>query len=205
MSNDDARRGRPAEDSDRRRVAVSDVDDVIGVAEELKAKAADEMSVAEVQSVGRELELSDAVVSRAVDELEKRRRREALEVRARTRAVRRRVTMIAGALGLVLAAMLVAQSSLRGAWTRVEQQRAQMRTVIERQTSVQARYATEAPGASRDAALSGAENRVAIERRRYDQVASDYNRDAQGLPGSLVRGMSGLPARAPLSNEVTSW
>src|SRR6478672_3131923 len=96
----------PKED-DRRRVAVDDVDDVIGVAEELKAKAADQMSVGEVQAVGRELELSDAVVSRAVDELEKRRRREALETRARSRTMRRNLGLAAAILALLIVGLLV--------------------------------------------------------------------------------------------------
>jgi hypothetical protein len=197
--------GHDPKQDDKRRVAVDDVDDVIGVAEELKSKASEQMTVGEVQSVGRELELSDAVVSRAVDELEKRRRREALEERMRARTVRRRTIAVAGSILALLVLSLFAQSWLRSVWTGVETERSQMRTVLDRQTSVHARYDSEPASAARDSAISGAENRVAIQRRRYDEAVARYNRAAQGFPGGLVRALTDLPPRAPLSDEVRTW
>jgi hypothetical protein len=199
MSGDDPKRDDP------RRVAVDDVDDVIGVAEELKATAAEQMTVGEVQAVGRELDLSDVVVSRAVDELEKRRRREAIDARVRAGVRQRRLVMLGGALLVLLVLSLAAQAWLRSAWTAVETERSQMRTVLDRQASVRARYLTEAPSAARDAALSGAENRVAIQRRRYDEAVARYNQAAASFPGNVIRPLTDLPPRAPLSNEVRRW
>jgi len=45
--------------------------------------------------------------------------------------------------------------------------------------------------------LSGTENRVAVERRRYTQAVADYNRIARSFPTVLVRPLLGFDARKP--------
>lgn len=45
--------------------------------------------------------------------------------------------------------------------------------------------------------LSGTENRIAVERRRYNQAVADYNRTARGFPTALARPLLGFDARKP--------
>jgi LemA protein len=45
--------------------------------------------------------------------------------------------------------------------------------------------------------LAGTENRIAVERRRYNQAVADYNRLARGFPTVLVRPLLGFDARKP--------
>lgn len=46
--------------------------------------------------------------------------------------------------------------------------------------------------------LAGAENRIAVERRKYNFAASEYNRVARTFPASLWRSVLGFPAQKPL-------
>ena len=57
------------------------------------------------------------------------------------------------------------------------------------------------PGPDRDAELSGAENRVRIERARYDETAAAYNAKVGATWASLVARIFGLPPRARLSDD----
>lgn len=57
------------------------------------------------------------------------------------------------------------------------------------------------PMADRAPELEGADNRVAIERRRFDRAASDYNARVESFPGWLWARVFGLPMRVPLSHE----
>ena len=45
------------------------------------------------------------------------------------------------------------------------------------------------------AELAGTENRVAVERMRYNEVVRDYNISVKTFPGSLVAGVFGFAAR----------
>jgi LemA protein len=45
--------------------------------------------------------------------------------------------------------------------------------------------------------LAGAENRIAVERRRYNQAVAEYNRAAGSFPLGLARVLLGFPARMP--------
>lgn len=44
--------------------------------------------------------------------------------------------------------------------------------------------------------LAGTENRVAVERRRFNDLVKDYNTKIKRLPGSLIAGMFGFSERA---------
>jgi LemA protein len=46
------------------------------------------------------------------------------------------------------------------------------------------------------AELSGTENRIAVERMRYNDMVASYNASVQTFPGSLVSGMFGFHSRA---------
>jgi LemA protein len=45
--------------------------------------------------------------------------------------------------------------------------------------------------------LAGTENRIAVARRRYNQVVADYNRTAGSFPTALARPLLGFEARKP--------
>jgi hypothetical protein len=186
-------------------VRDEDVDEIIGIAAEMKHASADHLTVADLESVAAQLDIPAPYVQRAMSELAARR-----QAAEQARARRRRVLAWAGgalAATVVLTGVLAvqAQGSLREELSRVEQKRAQVRNVLERQAHVEARYRGAADSPERDAELSGAENRVSIERRRYDEAAARYNARARSFPASVWARLGGLPTRVPLSNEGVSW
>jgi len=46
--------------------------------------------------------------------------------------------------------------------------------------------------------LAGTENRIAVERRRYNEAATEYNKRIRRVPGNIVAGMFGFERRALL-------
>jgi LemA protein len=46
------------------------------------------------------------------------------------------------------------------------------------------------------AQLEGTENRIAVERRRFNEVAREYNTSIRLFPGNIIAGMSGFESRA---------
>jgi len=193
----------------QRSVNHEDVDDIIGVAAELKNSAEEQLSVSDLKEVALELGIEPHFVTRAIEALEERRRtKAALE---QQQAQRRRTIKIAVAVALALFLLigggtsLSLQSSLTEQLSVAEQKRAQVKNVLERQKKVERRVKELKPGPEKDAELAGAENRVRIERRRYDQAASKYNAKAGGVFASLCARLFGLPPRLPLSNEVNKW
>ncbi|MFZ5433597.1 MAG: LemA family protein [Calditrichota bacterium] len=46
--------------------------------------------------------------------------------------------------------------------------------------------------------LSGTENRIAVERRRYNEVATEYNKKIRRVPANMIAGMFGFERRALL-------
>ena len=68
---------------------------------------------------------------------------------------------------------------------------------------MQDRLRGRAPDREVDAELAGAENRVRIAQRQYDEVATAYNRAAGGFPAALFSGVFGYPAKVPLSADAT--
>lgn len=110
------------------------------------------------------------------------------------------------AVVLLLAAIAAfnTRAGLATAHAEVERARAQVTNVRERQDVVLKRFAEAPVSPERDAEISGAENRVRIERARYDEVATKYNA-AVGSPWArLCAAVFSLPAEAALSNTV-SW
>lgn len=95
-----------------------------------------------------------------------------------------------------------ASASLDVRYADLERARAQVANVKERQASVVALQKDAPPSTERDAELAGAENRVRIERGRYDVVAAAYNAELGGVFATLAARLKGLPPEAVLSNEV---
>ncbi len=188
-----------------RKVDYEDVDDVIGIAAEMMHAQADMLSVQELEEVARELEIPAEFVARAVSELDRRR-----EARSQAEAVasnkRKKFAASVGAVvGFMLLWMVLDHSMLSGQWTSVEQAHAQVVNVIERQQATEARYAALKESVDKDAELAGSENRVRIERRRYDEAAGSYNARVRRFPTNLWISSTAMPKRAPMSNEVEKW
>lgn len=189
-----------------RAIDDDEVDDIIGIASEIaeedRAREA-QLDVDDVVQIGEELGLDDHHVERAVDELRDRQQRD-----VETSARRKKVLLIgAGVVGAVLVLLLLlglsGRSSLRDLQAEVDEKRAQLQNVKERQREVNARYTGQAATPERDAELAGATNRVAIERRRYNKVVSRYNKEAGSLSGSLGVMFFGMPEKLPLSTELS--
>jgi hypothetical protein len=199
---------------DPKGVTRDKLDDVIGIAAELSDPGEEQVPLAEVQRVGAELGLAPEKVEEAVAELERRERQAAAEARAReaTVAARRRVLWIAAGVGLAAAlsalgilglTALSGQASLRAALEDARRQEAQVQAILARQAEVEALFAGRDPSVRADDELTGSINRVAVERKRYDEAAAVYNAEAGAFPGSLWARLFGLPAELPPSSAIT--
>lgn len=149
-----------------------------------------------------------AVNQRAQAELRERKaeeRQHALTLDARKRFF----SFVGGGVALIaaLGSAAAIQQAGRGvttAWADVERTRAQVVNVRERQAEVVARVKGQAPTPEHEAELSGAANRVRVERRRYDEAAAAYNASTAGTLARLAARLHGLPATVP-SSDAVSW
>lgn len=186
-----------------RQVDYEDVDDVIGIASELQELERDRLSVEDLKEVARDLEIPEQYVQPAVAELE--RRRQAALVAAAKKARVRRAAIVSAVVvvGLLGIWALVSDSRLSSLEAAAKRAHAQVVNVKERQLATQRQWQGQPDGAEKMAELSGAENRVRIERKRYDEAATAYNEAAAGFPGSLWRALFGHPDKLPLSNTAS--
>lgn len=208
MSEREPRRVRVAP----REVDRDDVDDVVGIAAELaeeEKRAEAKVSVGELEEIAEELRIPSKHVEPALDVLGKRREEAAKQASARRARIKTAligsVTALAVGLSALGLGVTTTTSALSGPRAAVDRQRAQVETVIERRERIEARLEGAPPSLDRDAELIGAENRVAIERRRYDEAASAYNTLASEAPRSFFCTIAGVPCRVPLSSEVAGW
>lgn len=197
------------------RIAYEDVDDLIHTATRLMQEqdaARDTLTPEDLKRIGQDLDIPAEYIDRAMEVLARRREEEARarqadalrreQRKARLRQVAVGAAVVAGLLGL---GGVSVRNGLNATLAQVQRQQAQVRIAVERRQRVQERYATSAPGPERDAQLSGADNRVAVEQRRYDALAATYNTSASAFPQLLVVPLTGLPSRLPLSSEVSTW
>ncbi|WP_437288296.1 hypothetical protein [Sorangium sp. So ce406] len=194
---------REAEPSEK--IDYEDVDEVIALAARLAEADKDRLRIEDLERVGAELEIPPHHVRRAVEELAARRQREAAQQLAARRRLRWAGAALAGIVLVLGGITLSARASLAQARAEVQRRRAQVENVVERRERTRARHEGAAPSPERDAELAGADNRVSIERRRYDEDASAYNALASGLSEQLAARLFRLPARVPLSNEIDAW
>jgi hypothetical protein len=190
-----------------------DVDDVVGLAEQLRREDESKLSLDEMKAVGRELDIADEHIERAALELQEGRRTEAraAEQQAKERALllkkaRQGALVAAGVTALIFVVLWVGAVSARGELHRlrtdVDAKRAQLVNVTDRQARVEAEFRSRPPSPDRDAELLGAENRVRVERKRYDESAAQYNSATAGTFAGLAVRFYDLPSRVPLSNEL---
>lgn len=188
-----------------RDVDMDDVDDIIGLAAEMRQADEGKLTVEELTAVAAELELPAPYVERAIAALEERRAESRAAQARRKRALRIVAVAAVAALALAMFSGVASVNALRTRAAEVEMGRAQVGNVIERREQVVVRVGAETGGRDAQAELAGADNRVAIEIRRYDQVAGGYNAMATSFPDSLWATLAGLPSRVPLSSEIEQW
>lgn len=191
------------------KVHYRDVDDVIEAAAKAKNEEAELLSVEELEEVAAELDIPAHLVGPAVETVRRRREAELAAERARAeraKLVRRIAAGAGGVIGvLVLVLSIRTYTGLRDAKLAAERQRSQVINVMERQRATVQQWATAAESPDKHAELSGAENRVRVERARYDELATEYRRRATGLFGWLVTKLAGYPDTLPLSSEEQAW
>jgi len=52
--------------------------------------------------------------------------------------------------------------------------------------------------------LAGTENRIAVERRRYNEAATEYNKKTRRVPGNIIAGMFGFERRELLETPAAA-
>ncbi|AKF85485.1 hypothetical protein MFUL124B02_13115 [Myxococcus fulvus 124B02] len=203
-----------ARESSRTHVAYDDVNELIATATRLMQKdtAPETLTAEDLRRIGAELDIPARYVDQALEALARRREAQALEARAREEHARKRARRLrrgawvgAALLGFMAVWGLVVRNGLTSSMADVARQRAQVRNVLERRESLRARLHSLTPGPERDAELSGADNRVSVEIRRYDERAASFNAAVTSFPSGWIGRLSGLPASLPLSSEVSTW
>lgn len=181
-----------------------ETDEILEVALRLEAQTNERpgLTLADLKRIGVEIGLAEEHIDRAAT-LVAERQKEHMARQAR----RRRLLAIAGAVAALGgvgagAGLLSSRAHLLDELSQAEDRKAQVSNVRLRQQHVEARLKNAPPGPDRDAELSGSENRVAIESRRYDQAVGKYNRTVQTLWGQGARVLFGLPDRLPYSQEL---
>lgn len=190
-------------------VHVDDLDDVIEIAARLDLEDDDQLSLREVEEVAAELDIDPEHVREATQQLERERAREraqAVEAAGLRQRVLKGVAAAVTVALLGLAALTgVGHAGLNSRFADVETRRAQVVNVLERQAVIQKRYEGLELDRDREAEIIGAENRVRVERKRYDEAAAEYNRYASGLSGSIAQRLLSHPARVKLSGEPAAF
>lgn len=183
----------------------ADVDDVVEIATRMMQEEEGQLSLAELQEVGEELDIPPEYIARAREELARQRevaQREAAAEAESKRKLRTTLTYV----GLAVAAVVIvwgaiAASQLSDLHAAVEAQAAQVENVVARRATVAAHYADRPDGPDKDAEIVGAENRIRVESKRYADAATAYNAAARKFPAALVRPLTGLPAEVPTLPE----
>ncbi len=187
------------------RVHREDIDDLIGVAVEIKEKDEESLSVEDIEEVALELDIEPEYVEQARTELQRRREEQAQrEAKEKRKAAARKKWMIGGGVGVtaIFGIWSVATlSSLGSLHSEVEARRAQVQNVRERKRAIAEQLEGRPDSVDKDAELVGSENRIRVEAQRYAEAAARYNEAARSFPAPLVRPLSGLPAEVPLKVE----
>ena len=183
----------------RREVDYEDVDDVIGIAAEMQSLDADRLSVEELEAVAKDLEIPAQYVGPAVVEL---RRRRALKLAHDAKKKKTRlltIGVVAGVVVLLVLWAVIGQRGLAARMSEAEAARAQVKNVVAYRERVVALWQGQPTTREHTAALAGADNRVALESKRYATAAAEYNEAARGFPGSLWASLFGMPGALPTS------
>lgn len=143
---------------------------------------------------------------RWLDEAERQLTRERAEGE-RTRRARKKAALVVGGVAALSFVLLLgaARVSLGGKLAEVERRRAQLENVTARRDALvpQLKALAQEAGEARGPLyvrladeLAGAENRIAVEKKRYDEAALAYDRAARSAPFAWVRPLVGMPVSA---------
>lgn len=175
----------------------------------MKQADAERLTVEELEEVAGDLDIEPQYVAQAVETLRQRRARaQAREAarRARRRKIALGVGIAAAAVAVILGLMaMIGRSGLSERLAAIRAQHAQVVNVMERQQQVEVRLTGQPQTPDREAELLGSENRVRVEIKRYNQVASAYNEHASSIAGAVALAIFDLPARVPMAHEVSEW
>lgn len=130
-------------------------------------------------------------------------RRAELVKSGRTRFTLQVVAVVLGS-AVVLAGIAFTRTSsaLSTAWAEVDRAEAQVKNVHERQLELQKQLADAEASESKSAQLEGAENRVRVERAKFQTAAAAYNAEVGTWWARLVAKAKGLPLDADPSAEA---
>jgi hypothetical protein len=185
----------------KKNINYEDVDDIIGIASELQQIDAERLSEQDLRAVASDLDLPEHYLGPAIAELDRRRKAAQLAAEARARTKKRLIISAISVFAILSLWAILTNSSLGTELATISQQRAQIDNVLERQRATEAQWRDLPHSDKRAAELSGAENRVRIERKRYDEVAAAYNGRVSSFPTSLWASLFGRPKSVPLSTE----
>ena len=195
------------------RIHYDDVDDVVEASLRAKDAQEDLLSVQDVKAIGEDLDLSPELIEQGIAVVKKQRAQEdAHAQQAQLAAQRRRVLLgraalaLLATLGLMLAAAGISLASTRSALTsasaEVDAQRALVELAQQKQARTLARYANKPDSRDKEVALAGAENRVFVQMRRYDDVVKTYNQRAASFPASLWAPLLSLKTSLPTASKT---
>ncbi len=185
-----------------------DVDDVIGLATDIDEKQQRELgkvSLDEMVNIGEQVGLDRDDVEQAVGKLESHKKEQARQVAERLRRRKIALMVCLGTAALFLLICFVGRSGLKSAASTAAQKRSQVASVVERRNQTKANFAGKASTPGIVAEIAGAENRIGIEKRRYDQAATTYNKKADSFPGSWGRRLFFMDKKLPLASEIKEW
>lgn len=186
-----------------REVDYQDVDDVIGIAAEMQNLDQDRLSVEDLESVAKDIEIPTQYVRPAIEEL-RRRRAEKLAADEKKKKSRRLMMLIAGGVLLLLVVLaVVGQRGLASKEADVDAARAQVKNVMAYRERIRATWLGAPDSGERTSALAGADTRVSLETKRYDEAVRAYNEAARGFPGGLWAALFGMPGEMASSDQVT--
>ncbi len=191
------------------RINSEDLDDIIGIADQLQERDMDvnEIGFDELKAVALELDISVEHVQEAMGVLKKRREDEAKAEKIRLENSNRRRKKIK--IGLLVAAGIISfmliqtHTNLSSQIVVINEHRSAVKMALDRQKTTRARY-EESTSENANAELMGAENRVRVAQRRHDEAVSVYNDKAGGLAKPFT-GILGFKEKMSFSSEIKEW
>jgi hypothetical protein len=161
------------------------------------------LSKADLKAGAAEVGIAPRYVEQAFEAV---RREAALEKRAATKNKRRVRLAVIVAVSLFAGTTVVTRLSLGGKMAEVDKRRAQLENVMERRGQLLPQLSRlrmrNAEGDS-DAVMrlsddiTGSANRVATEKKRYNDAVVAYEHAASTPPFAWVRPLTGMPAKVP--------
>ena len=189
-------------------VKSDDVDDIIGIAEQLKERDTETLTVDDMVEIAGELDIEVEYVEKAIHHLKHQRLAEQeKEKQAQIRWQKYKklgAVALAVAFALFLLGGIVTQSSLSSKFSEVKTLESKVVSALERQKKILERYGTRSD-VDADGAIDGAENRVRLAKRHYDEAVGTYNKSANRIWAKVWAGFLAYPSRISFSSAIEEW